>query len=216
MKKIISVILLLFIISVTYGQETDPMIRFLFKRGYSFPDTAGVKVMPDSMKQWPDTLYYNTVYKPKYMRSPTIPISFSKVEYVPGQGYQVVPVISLGFGYTWFFGDFIFNETDKVTVEPTVYFGVVADGGLQSDFRIQQLSFNPYRYLGSIFAGGFVGFGSFSLFIGWDFVSHGPSIGIGGRVDLYTINQKFLKPIGKIITIRKHRHGNITPQITKD
>jgi hypothetical protein len=226
MKKIVlSTLLLLFITYVTHGQQTDPIVKYLLKRGYTFPDSILAHPIPDSLKQWPDTLYYNMAYKPKFMRTATIPISFSKVEFIPAQTvngqyqaghYEVVPVVSLGFGYNWFLGDFIFSNDDKIMVDPSVYFGVIADAGLQSNFSINELSLNPYRFLGSIFAGGFIGVSTFSLFVGWDFISHGPSIGIGGRIDLYNINQKYLKPVGKIKAARRHKGKNVTPRITED
>src|SRR5436190_6579170 len=103
-------------------EEKSPVVEFLNRRGYSFEQMKNEK-LPDSLKQWPDTLYYNTVYKAKLLGSPTIPISFSSIEYVDGQ-YQVSSLVSIGYGYTWFFGDFIFNENDKITVDPTFCFGV--------------------------------------------------------------------------------------------
>jgi hypothetical protein len=134
--------------------------------------------------------------------SPTIPISFSKIEYVDG-GYEVSPSISIGYGYTWFTGDFIFNENDKITIDPKFFFGVIGDLGLQNNFSLKKLA--------SIFAGGFIGFGAFSLFMGYDFISNSPSIGLGGRIDLFTVNQKFMKPIGKVREVRKHK--SIAPPV---
>ena len=29
--------------------------------------------------------------------------------------------MGVGLGYTWFWGDFIFNENDKITVDPKVF-----------------------------------------------------------------------------------------------
>jgi len=206
MKKILLTITsVLLITSITNAQDEDksPTVQYLIKRGYTFPAADGA-TLPDSQKQWPDTVYYNTIYKPKLFRTPTIPISLSHVSYVNG-AYQVEPTISAGFGYTWFLGDFIFQEDDKIIVDPTLYFGAITNFGLQSNFGFNKLSLNPTNFLGSIFAGGFIGFGSFSLFMGWDFAVHSPSIGLGGRIDLYTINQKYLKPLGKIRSARKHK-----------
>lgn len=97
------------------------------------------------------------------MGSPCIPITFSRVEYEDGQ-YQVTPTVGAGYGYTWFFGDFIMNEDEKITVDPTFYFGIMGDIGLQSNFSLQKL--------GSVFTGGLVGFGPFSLFFGYDYITH--------------------------------------------
>lgn len=185
----------LFIVAQKIEEEKSPTVKFLLKRAYIFPDS----IPPDPTyknKRWPDSLYYNTTYVSNLLGSPTIPISFSRIEYIDGK-YQVSPTISLGLGYTWFTGNFIFNENDKITVDPKLFFGLVGDVGLQNDF-----SFNK---LAGIFAGGFVGFGNFSLFSGYDFIAKSPSIGLGGRIDLYTVSQNFLRPIGKVHELRKHK-----------
>ena len=177
-------------------EEKSPIVEFLFKRGYTFPSDTVKKNLPDSLKKWPDTLYYNTVYEAKLLGSPTIPISFSRIEYVNGK-YEVSPTISIGYGYTWFSGDFIFNENDKITVDPKFFFGLVSDIALQNDF-----SFNK---LAGFFTGGFIGFGNFSLFMGYEFISASAAIGLGGRIDLYTVRQKALHPIGRVREVRKHK-----------
>ena len=190
-------ILCLVISSSVFGQEEkSPTVKFLNKRGYKFPDTSIIQSIPDSLKKWPDTVFYNTVYKAILLGSPTIPISFSKIENINGK-YQVTPSVSVGFGYTWFFGDFIFNENDKITIDPSFFFGLIGDIGLQNDFSLNKLA--------SIFTGGFVGIGAFSLFAGYDYLSKSPSIGLGGRIDLFTLSQKFLNPIGKVREARKHK-----------
>ena len=132
------------------------------------------------------------------MGSPTIPISFSKIEQVDGV-YTVSPTISLGYGYAWFWGDFTFTEMDKIMVEPNFFFGVLADVGLQNDFSLKEL--------GSFFTGVFVGFSSFNLFVGYDYITQSASLGIGGRIDVYTFHQNALKPIGRIVEKRKHKTG---------
>jgi len=175
--------------------EKSPIVEFLNKRGYAFRNTVS-DTLPDSLKQWPDTIYYNTVYKAKLLGTPTIPISFSSIEYVDGQ-YQVSSLISIGYGYSWFFGDFIFNENDKITVDPGFCFGVAAHAALKSDFSLKQL--------GGFFTGVFIGTEAFSLFGGYDFIAKSATIGIGGRIDLYTVHQKSLKPLGKVKEVRKHK-----------
>lgn len=203
MRKIF--LLLFFYSFLVYANAQDdksPIVKYLYSRGYEFPDTPKREIMPDSLRQWPDTLYYNTVYKARLLGSPTIPISFSHIEYSRGQ-YQVSPTISIGYGYTWFFGDFIFNENDKITVDPGFFFGLVSDFGLQNDLSLKKLA--------SFFTGGFIGLGSFSIFIGYDFVNKSQSLGLGGRIDLFTLKQKFLKPIGKVKEARRHK--SIAPMI---
>jgi glycerol uptake facilitator-like aquaporin len=120
--------------------------------------------------------------------------------------YVVTPTIAIGYGYTWFYGDFIFNENDKITINPTLSFGLIGDISLQNDFSFQKIT--------GMFVGGFVGVGSFSLFIGYDFISLSGSLGLGGRIDLYTINQKFFKPIGKVREVRRHK--SIAPMISEE
>src|SRR5436853_4261672 len=123
MRKILSLLFFLTIaIPVSNAQksknEKNPIVQFLTKRGYTFPETKKKKALPDSLQKWPDTLYYNTVYKAKLLGSPTIPISFSRIEYINGT-YQVSPTLSVGYGYTWLPGDFMFYETDNITADPS-------------------------------------------------------------------------------------------------
>jgi hypothetical protein len=198
LKTTVSIlIIIVFITTVAKGQvEKSPTVTFLNKRGYTFKGSSVVDTTAERTHKWPDTLYYNTVYKARLMGSPTIPISFSKIELSDGK-YQVSPSISLGYGYTWFFGSFIFNESDKITVDPSFFFGIIADVGLQNDFSLKKL--------GSVFTGAFIGFASFSLFGGYDYITGSPVIGIGGRIDLYTFYQSSLRPIGKVTEMRKHK-----------
>ncbi|HTB30607.1 MAG TPA: hypothetical protein VK808_01190 [Bacteroidia bacterium] len=196
-----------FIYSSVAGQDLftpdkRPIPTFLIKRGYEFPDSVKRNHFAAN-HQWPDTLYYNTAYKSKLLGSLTIPISFSNIELSHGN-YLVSPTISLGIGYTWFFGDFIFNENDKITVDPTFYFGLIANAGLENNF-----SFNK---LAGFFTGGFIGVGAFTLFGGYDVINKSPSLGVGGRIDFYTVSQKFLHVIGKVHEVRKHK--SIAPKIT--
>lgn len=170
-------------------------VQYLFKRGYQFPSPK-TRNIPDSLKQWPDVLYYNTVYRAKRFGTPTIPFSFTKVEYKDGS-IEVSPTISIGYGYAWFTGDFIFNENDKIIVDPKFFYGLIGNIGIQSNFSLKNLA--------NFFLGGFIGMGAYSLFAGYDFVAQGPTIGIGTRIDLYTLKQDLLKPYGKIRELRKHK-----------
>ncbi len=54
------------------------------------------------------------------MGSLTLPITFSSIEITNGNAV-VSPNVSLGIGYTWFYGDFIFNEDEKITIDPTFF-----------------------------------------------------------------------------------------------
>ena len=188
-------------ITAMYAQtDKSPTVQYLNKHGYKVPGDKTKKQVSDSMKIWPDTLFYNTIYKPRLMGSPTIPISISKIEYNHGQ-YVVTPTISIGYGYTWFVGDMMFTEYDKIIVNPKFFFGVTADIGLQNDFNITRPA--------GLFAGGFVGFQAYSLFLGYDFITHSPSIGIGGRIDVYTLKQMSLRTYGKVKELRKHKSSAI-------
>ena len=202
MKKLLFVLFSL-ISLIAAGQEDSlsPITKFLLDRDYHFPDAR----QRTYNTQWPDTLYYNTPYKSKLLGSITIPISFSSIEILKGQ-YSVSPTVSLGLGYTWFWGDFIFNENDKITVDPKFFFGLIGNAGLENNF-----SFNK---LASFLAGGFIGIGSFTLFGGYDVINKSPSLGVGGRIDLYTLSQNTLHIIGKVRPVRKHRR--IAPMIAED
>src|SRR5581483_12007487 len=105
-------IVLLFVSSITVGQEVkSPLVHFLKKRGYTFPDSLKKYPSQHRLCHWPDTLYYNTMYKSALLGSINIPISFSNIEFINNQ-YVVNPTVSIGLGYTWFFGGFTFNEND--------------------------------------------------------------------------------------------------------
>jgi hypothetical protein len=197
MKKKLSILtLMMFAGFIAKGQdEKSPTVQFLNKRGYSFQPSR-TDTLPGGVRKWPDTLYFNTIYKSRLLGTPTIPISFTKIDRING-AYQVNPTISLGYGYAWFFGNFTFSETDKILVDPKFFFGLIADFGLQNDFSLNKLA--------SVFTGGFIGFASYSLFFGYDYISRSPTIGLGGRVDLYTVHQNSLNPIGKVAELRKHK-----------
>jgi hypothetical protein len=188
---------LLLTTSVAIAQETQrPISKFLTKRGYTFPDSIKNHTIPSRSNQWPDTLYYNTPYKARLMGSLTIPITFSSIEITNGNAV-VSPNVSLGLGYTWFHGDFIFNEDDKITVDPTYFFGLLGDAGIENNFSLNRLA--------GFFAGGFVGIGAFTIFGGYDIINKYPLVGIGGRVDFFTISQNFLHVFGKVHEVRKHK-----------
>src|ERR1700741_4296209 len=154
--------LLLFNTNIKAQDDVSPIVKYLIKRGYVFPDSSIGVMHRDSTKKWPDTLYYNTVYKAPLFGSPTIPIPFSSIEYVNGQ-YDVSPTISLGYGYTWFFGDFIFNENDKITVDPIFFFGIIGDAALKNNFSLNKIT----GFTGDLF----IGLGPLSLFMGYDFIN---------------------------------------------
>jgi len=190
------VIVLIFSSSYAIGQDTrNPISKFLDKRGYTFPDSAKNPIQPDIQNKWPDTLYYYTAYKSKLMGSFTVPITFSSIKIANGEALTS-PNISLGLGYTWFYGDFIFEEDDKILVDPTFFFGVLGDAGIQN-FSLNKLA--------GFLAGGFVGVGSFTLFGGFDLINRYALVGIGARVDFFTISQNFLHVYGKVHEVRKHK-----------
>lgn len=199
--------------SIAFGQaDYGPITKFLLQKGYVFPDSAKKNTNRAHIKQWPDTLYYNTVYTPKLMGSITFPFAFSSIEKVTvtnstnnstSSSYEPVPTVSLGVGYTWFWGTFIFNEDDKIIVEPKAFLGVY-EGSTGSAFN----------KLAGLYTGGFVGVGSFSIFFGYDAINKNPSIGVGGRFDLYTASQKHLHILGKVHEVRKHK--KIAPIISPE
>lgn len=203
MMKSLLFVFFVFISTLVIAQEDyGPITKFLLRKGYVFPDSAKKN---KRSQQWPDTLYYNTSYKSKLLGSLTIPFFFNAIEIAPGNKFSVNPTVNIGFGYTWFWGSFIFNEDDKITIDPKVYFGVMANTGLQNGLNFKQ---------GGVFSGGFIGVGSFTLIFGYDAVNKTPSLGFGGRVDFYTISQKYLHLLGKIHEVRKHKR--IAPMISQE
>lgn len=199
--KNLAFVFLIFVSSFAIGQDNyGPITNFLLKKGYRFPDSA----KKNKNTQWPDTLYYNTTYKSKLLGSVTIPFFFSSIEIAKGT-YTVIPTVNIGLGYTWFWGNFIFNENDKITIDPKAYFGVMANTGLQNGLNLKT---------GGVFSGGFIGVGSFTLIFGYDIVNKTPSLGLGGRIDLYSISQKYLHIIGKVHPLRKPK--KIVPPISPE
>jgi hypothetical protein len=184
----------MFAITSSNAQKEDsPVYKFLKKRGYKFDQNSA----KDSTLKWPNTLYYNTVYKATLLGSPTVPISFSRFNY-NGGNYSLTSAISLGYGYTWFLGNFTFNENDEITIAPSFFFGADADVNVQNDF----LNGKP---AGSFATNIFFGFQAFALFAGYDYLSHTPSVGIVARIDVYTIFTNSLKPFGKVKELRGHK-----------
>jgi hypothetical protein len=188
---------LLFSVSIVTAQDDrSPISIFLTKRGYTFPDSTKKKNLSGKVSQWPDTLYYNTLYKCRIMGSLTVPITFTSIELTNGDAL-ITPNISLGLGYTWFYGNFMFNEDDKITVFPTFFMGILGDAGIENNFSLNRLA--------GFFTGGFIGIGAFTLFAGYDIINKYPLAGIGGRVDFFTISQNFLHVFGKVHEVRKHK-----------
>ena len=167
----------------------SPTAAFLEKRGYSFPPPNAPKAAPGPEEKWPKIVYYNTEYKARLLGSPTIPYSFAKIERNNGQ-FQVSPVISAGLGYAFFFGDFIFHETDKIAIDQNFAFGAVALFGVQNNFNLNKLA--------SIVTAGFVGLGPVALYFGFDYLTQSFSLEFGQRIDFSTLSQNFLNPIGRV------------------
>ena len=199
-NSLLLVSFLLYITSCVTEKDTrNPITQFLTKRGYTFPDSAKESDMSRKTSQWPDTLYYNTVYKSKLLGSITLPFLTSNIEIaggIPGGVYTVSPTVSIGAGYTWFWGDFIFNEDDKITVDPKVFFGLAASTGLSDGLNLKS---------GGLFASGFIGVSTFNLVFGYDIINHSPALGIGARIDFFSLSQKFLHVLGKVQEVRRHK-----------
>ncbi|MCX6257423.1 MAG: hypothetical protein NTW49_05945 [Bacteroidia bacterium] len=200
MKRTVFLLVLSVIVTtLIFGQDQkSPNYKFLIKRGYVFPGTLKQSQVISQETQWPDSLFYNTVYSATLLGSPTIPISFDRIEFKNGD-YSIGSSLSLGYGYTWFLGDLTFNENGKMTIDPSFFFGFfAADIGLKSKFFTSIVT-------ESIVTGVFVGFKAFSLFGGYDYFGKSVTLGLGARIDLYSISTGKLKPFGKVFEVRKHR-----------
>jgi hypothetical protein len=189
--------LIIFSCSLAIGQDLrSPNSKFLTKRGYTFPDSTNKGTLAFGNRQWPDTMYYSTMYKSRLLGSLTIPITFNSLHVSNGEGI-VSPNVSIGLGYTWFYGDFIFNEDDKMTVDPTFFFGLLGDIGIGSATSFSKVA--------GFLAGGFIGVGAFTLFGGYDVLNGYLVVGLGARVDFFTFSQKFLHVFGRVHEVRKHK-----------
>src|ERR1700722_2104500 len=119
MKYLLCVFLVYASSLIIAQEEPSPITKFLIQKGYTFPESSTKNNAQVGFKQWPDTLYYNTVYKSKLLGSLTIPFFFSNIEITKGS-FSVANTVNIGLGYTWFWGSFIFNEDDKITIDPKV------------------------------------------------------------------------------------------------
>ena len=188
------VVVLLGGIPGAHGEEAkNPTAAFLEKRGYTFLPPNAPQNVSEHEGKWPEKVYYNTEYKARLLGSPTVPYSFAKIERNNGQ-FQVSPVISAGLGYTFFFGDFIFQETDKITIDQNFCFGAVALFGVQNNFSLNKLT--------SIVSAGFIGLGPVALYFGYDYITQSFSLEFGQKIDLFSVAQSLLNPIGRVRPVR--------------
>jgi hypothetical protein len=183
------------IINANAQQDKSPLFKFLKRRGYHF------LTISDTSKndQFPDTIYYNTIYKAPLLGSPTIPFSFSSID-LSNPNFSLNTILKLGYGYTWFLGDFVFTEDDEIRIRQTFSFGVEADVDVSNSFLTGHAT-------SSFVAGGFVGLQTFSLFAGYDFIKKTTTVGVITRIDIYTLFEQCLNPIGKVYEQRGHRRG---------
>jgi hypothetical protein len=196
MKKnlFILIISIISISTINAQQDKTPLFRFLHKRGYRFNDS----IPSAQCGKWCDTLYYNTIYRATLLGSPTIPFSFSNITFDQQGNYALNTALKFGYGYSWFLGDFTFNEADQITIRQTIAFGFAGDFGLQN-------SFLTAKSTTSFVAGAFIGLQTFSLFFGYDFIEKSSVFGLVTRLDLYTIFPALLKPFGKVRELSGHR-----------
>ena len=174
-------------------KEVRPTVTFLQKHGYVFPPEGAPPAVIVPQTKWPETVYYNTEYKSPLLGSFTVPYSFAKIERNNGK-FQVSPVISLGLGYNFFVGDFIFGENDRIITDQSLCFGPVVLAGVQNDFNLNKFT--------NIMSGGFIGLGPISLFFGYDYFTKSFSLEFGQRVDFYILGQNFLDPLGRVHPVR--------------
>jgi hypothetical protein len=140
---------------------------------------------------WPDTIYYNTKYKGGLLGAPTIPISFGRVEVKDGK-YFIGSALQLGFGYTWFMGDFSIMEDDQIKISSDLFFGLAANIGLTA------AAIDNNNISGSFMIGGFAGFKSISMMMGYDFITRSETFGLGTRIDLYKIGNNSFRAFGMV------------------
>ena len=191
--------------SLLYSQEEESSVsHFLKKRGYKPPDgNASKHIIANS--NWPDTVFYDTPYTCSLIGSATIPLTFSRIEFKGGD-YKLGTTMSLGYGYTWFIGDFRFEQNDKILVDPDLFFGVSADIGLKNDF-------NTNKVTGAATVGGFIGIKSFSVFGGYDILAKSWTAGIGAKIDIFTLSQESIRPFGKVYSLKKPKSGAVAVEV---
>jgi hypothetical protein len=142
-------------------------------------------------------MYYNTAYTSPIMGTPSIPVTFNRIDYKDGRASQGA-TLSLGLGYTLFFGSFTIEEDGSFKVDPQILFGVAATGdlkpadpqggGTQSGFTV----------------GFFAGIKFIQAFIGHDFVNNATVVGLGSRIDAFNLTQAALWPYGSVQELYPH------------
>jgi hypothetical protein len=147
--------------------------------------------------KWPSTMYYNTEYTAGLFGTPTIPITFNRLQIKDGKA-QLGTSISMGVGYTWFFGDFTFLEDGSIKVDHQFLLGIAGDFSIQG-------SPNEAEIKTGATLGGFLGFKQISLFAGYDFVNKSYPVGIGARLDFFSLSSDKFYPYGTIRPVREPR-----------
>ncbi|NPV01493.1 MAG: hypothetical protein HPY53_08945 [Brevinematales bacterium] len=146
--------------------------------------------------KWPKVLYYNTPYCGGLLGTPTIPISFSRLVYSPDtKELYLEPSFSIGVGYTFFTGEFYFTEDNKININPYFLFGFSLDIGARNESAEKATVF-------SVTPGAFIGFSSFSLYVGCELMSRQWVLGIGFRLDFFSLdNSRFHVYGDKVIPV---------------
>ncbi len=194
MNKYIAIALIFVFSAVLYSQEKESsVIRFLKKRGYVSPQQILSNRALKPNPNWPDIVFYDTPYTCSLLGSPTLPLTFSRIEF-KGADYKLGTTMSLGYGYTWFVGDFRLERNGKILVDPQFFFGVAADIGLKNDF-------NSDKVTAGATLGCFAGIKSFSVFGGYDILAKSWTVGIGTRIDIFTLSQESVIPFGKVSSL---------------
>jgi hypothetical protein len=122
----------------------------------------------------------------------SVPINFSKMDIKDGKA-KIGPAMTIGYGYTWFFGNFTMNENQTINADPKFTFGLAADAGVKQDPESTGKGAE-----GAFSVGGFLGVKNFSLLASYDFITKSVSFGLGGRFDFFTLNNGSLDVYGHV------------------
>jgi len=188
MKRFVaSMLLVLFIVVPATSQDETKRIesdsaKFMRINGI----VPGAKGFAGS--KFPEALYYNIPYYGGLLGSPYIPISFSRVIWnITDKNISLEPNLSIGGGYTFFFGDFSFTEDGKIKINPYFLFGPAFNIGFSQETTIKL----------NLVLGAFIGFTNISFYGGYDFIENNPVFGLGARFDFFTIDTSSFHVFGK-------------------
>ena len=118
------------------------------------------------------------------MISPTVPISFTKLEFNNGK-VKLGPAMDAGLGGVFLFGTATY-EKNGIKVDPGFFVGASVNGGAAEKFA------SPGELTGKFSVSAFGGFSSIAMSVGYDFVERTKFFGLATHIDTFSLLGKYL------------------------